>query len=82
MSAICFNLDQPKILSSGNGLKDAKMMISVINRIENIITKAGIAGYQHFLLFPHYVLALSQTSPGLHVSEVQVFLKHCAKRRN
>ena len=27
-------------------------------------------------------LTLSQTSPGFYVSEVQVFRKHCGKRRN
>ena len=28
------------------------------------------------------VLTLSKTSPGFYVSAVQVFLKHCGKRRN
>ena len=28
------------------------MMISVINRVENILGKGENAGYQHFLLFP------------------------------
>ena len=40
-SAICFNLDQSKILSSGNG----------INRAENTVDKGENAGYQYFLLF-------------------------------
>ena len=29
-----------------------------------------------------YVLTLSQTNPCFYVSAVQVFLKHCGKRRN
>ena len=37
-------------------------------------------------LFQHKIcymsLNLSQTSPGFYVSAVQVFLKHCGKRRN
>ena len=100
-SAICFNLDQSKILSSGNGLinlcsldyhdlriflerellgkvpllgeiqyaikkkssklkaavnfklKVVQMMISVFQRVQNV-GKEKNAGYQHFLLFPHY----------------------------
>ena len=31
--------------------KVAKMMISVIDRVENIVGKGENAGYQHFLLF-------------------------------
>ena len=30
----------------------AEKMISVYDRIENIVGKGGNAGYQHFLLFP------------------------------
>ena len=30
----------------------AQMMISVIDRVENIVGKGKNAGYQHFLLFP------------------------------
>ena len=30
----------------------AKMMISVLYRVENIVGKGENAGYQHFLLFP------------------------------
>ena len=30
----------------------AQMMISVFNRIENIVGEGENAGYQHFLLFP------------------------------
>ena len=37
-----------------------------------------------FTLFPYPIsyLTLSQTSPGFFVSTVQVFGKHCVKRRN
>ena len=45
-SAICFNLDQFKILSSGNGLN--KM-------VEKNLEKEKNAGYQNFLLVPQNV---------------------------
>ena len=32
----------------------AKMMISVSDRVENIVGKGENAGYQHFLLFSQY----------------------------
>ena len=32
----------------------AQVMISVFNRIENIVEKGENVGYQHFLPFPHY----------------------------
>ena len=32
--------------------------------------------------YPYRVLTLSQTSPGFYVSGVQVFWKHCGKRKN
>ena len=35
-----------------NKLKAAKMIISLIERVENTIRKGENAGYQHFLLFP------------------------------
>ena len=31
----------------------AQMMISVFDRLENIVAKGENAGYQHFLLFPN-----------------------------
>ena len=34
-------------------LKVARMMIFLIDRVENIVGKGENAGYQHFLLFPH-----------------------------
>ena len=38
-SAICFNLDKSKILSSGNGLKSAQMMKPLFDSVENIVEK-------------------------------------------
>ena len=35
-----------------NNLNVAKMMISLYDRVENIVGKGENAGYQHFLLFP------------------------------
>ena len=52
LSAICFNLDQSKILLSGNGLNIAKMTISVCEMVEHIMGKGENADNQHFLLFP------------------------------
>ena len=65
-SAICFNFDQSKILSSGNGLKfvrRAKNTLSNANsknfilfpeylpRSENTARKGENAGHSHFCLF-------------------------------
>ena len=36
-------------------INEAQMMISVFDRVENIVGKGENAGYQHFLLFPHNV---------------------------
>ena len=65
MSAICFNLDQSTILSSGKNLdlsklkvfaddilQLAKMTKNVFERVENMVGKGENAGNQHFLLFP------------------------------
>ena len=53
LSAICFNLEQSKILSSGNGLNVAIIIFfPVFDRMENTVGKGENAGYQHFLLFP------------------------------
>ena len=49
-SAICFNLDQSKILLSGNGLNIAKLFLSEI--VENIVGKGENVAYQHFVFFP------------------------------
>ena len=42
-------------------LNDAKMIVSVFNRIESIVGKEENAGYQHFLLFPQGFLIPSST---------------------
>ena len=59
-SAICYNLDQSKILSPGNGLnvtmRKAEMTESIDGKGEN-------ASYQHFLLFQQYFQ--KNTSTGL-----------------
>ena len=47
LSAVCFSLDQSKILSSGNGLKGLRK-----SSFENIVGKRENAANQHFLLFP------------------------------
>ena len=59
---ICPNsLPNDKILdwSTLKALADAKidvaeMIISLYDRVENIMGKGENAGYQHFLLFPHF----------------------------
>ena len=33
-------------------INEAQMMISVFDRVENIVGKGENAGHQHFLLFP------------------------------
>ena len=61
-SAICFKLDQSKILSSGNGLKTKKQKKRKRKKngwVENIVGKGENAGYQHFLLFPQCFQKLS-----------------------
>ena len=46
-------LDWTKFRSSADDkLNVAKIMISVLHRVENIVGKGENAGYQHFLLFP------------------------------
>ena len=65
-SAICINLDQSKILSSGNGLIESisfaadkisrsrsQIIGNVLDRVENMVEKGENAGNQYFLLaFP------------------------------
>ena len=66
-SAICFNLDQSRILSSGNGLIQlVHVFFSQVLHIpgfdeigskfskwvENTVEKGEIARYEQFLLFP------------------------------
>ena len=55
LSANCFNLDQSKILSSGNGLTVFRTISTLTTltkkAFENIEGKGGNAGYHLFLLF-------------------------------
>ena len=56
------------------------MMVSLFDRVENTVGKGENASRQHFLIFPQCfpkpsslgLLTLSQTSPGLYRSKVQV----------
>ena len=64
--AICFNLDQSKILSSGIGLINYKIMNRTklkafaddnpnkTEKNKNIVKKEKMLGYQHFLLCPQW----------------------------
>ena len=55
LSAICFNLDQSKILSSGNGLTNSHTMTPFAplgnKPFENTVGKGEIACNEQFLLF-------------------------------
>ena len=59
-SAVCFNLDQSKILSSGNGLNLPKQALVCTclqyNSFENTVGKGEIAHNEQFLLFPQCFL--------------------------
>ena len=56
LSAICFNLDQSKILSSGNGLTLYQTIPGCNDHFENNVGKGKNAGYQHFLFLPYCFL--------------------------
>ena len=60
LSAVCFNLDQSKILSSGNGLTlyQTSRLLTTLRRkaLENTVGKGENAGNQDFLLFPQCFL--------------------------
>ena len=82
-SAICFNLDKSKILSSCNELKpkthsslwDSAFFIYLLKKSRNISWgKFYIeADYFKWYLFAKIKLTLSQTSPDFYVSAIQVF---------
>ena len=63
-------------LLSANALNSVQSK-NLLTPFENIVDKEENAVYQNFLL-----LTLSQTSPGFYVAAIQVFRKHCGKRRN
>ena len=60
LSGICFNLDQSKILSSGNELTLYHTIPSLPTpkkkAFENIVGKGDNTGKQHFVLFPQCFL--------------------------
>ena len=60
LSSVCFNLDQFKILSSGNGLTHSHTMTlwtPLGNKpFENTVGKGEIARNEQFLLFPQCFL--------------------------
>ena len=58
LSAICFYLDQSKILSSGNGFTKQSQLLTTQKKktLENNVGQGENAGNQHFLLFPHFLL--------------------------
>ena len=59
-SSVCFNLDQSKILSSGNGLILYHMILTFYDlekAFENNVGNGENAGYQHFLHFPQCFLS-------------------------
>ena len=57
-SAICFNLDQSKMLSSDNGLNEV-LLKGFLMEAENVVGKGENAGVQHFLPFPQCCQKLS-----------------------
>ena len=57
----------------------------ILSFLENICSKWKKFVSEQFLILSKYIflyLTLSQTSPGFYISAVQVFRKHCGKRRN
>ena len=51
--AICFNLDQSKIVLSGNGFNVSEMVISVYDRKESILEKGKMMVNIIFFSFFH-----------------------------
>ena len=70
LSAICFNLDQSKILSSGNGLKSQRK-----KSLEDILGKGENAGNKHFL-FSQNVFYLSKNRFQI-FSQIYFFVCQC-----
>ena len=63
-SAICFILDQSKILSSGKELSLTKMIITIFDRVENIVGKGEIACTSIFSFFPQCFQKASFPDPS------------------
>ena len=60
----CKNLDSTKFKAcAGDKIDFAKILISVLDRKENIVEKGENACYQHFLLFPQCFLKPSSSGP-------------------
>ena len=55
LSAISFNMDHSKILSSGNGLNVAAMTIFVCNIVENIVDIGEKCCLEEFFSFSNNV---------------------------
>ena len=55
------DLTKLKAFTDDNYFNGAEIMISVFDRVENIVGKGENAGYQHFLLFPQCFLQFSST---------------------
>ena len=55
LSAICFNLDKSKILSSGNGLTSQLRALKTLGEkpFKTILEKGEKSGNQHFLFSEH-----------------------------
>ena len=64
-SAICFNLDQSKILSSGNGLTLFQtrhcFYLSALQILEKAVGKGEIALNEQFLLFSAFFILLKKS---------------------
>ena len=59
-------LNRPKLKAfADDNLNVAKMMISLYDRVENIVGKGENAGYQHFLLFLQCFQKASSIGSGL-----------------
>ena len=72
---------------SGKKIEDywgpSKKMLGDMKFLESLITFDKVIFFFSYLFtIKSCVLTLSQTSPGFYVSAVQVFRKHCRKRRN
>ena len=71
-SAICFNLDQSKILSSGNGLSPVSLTLFLVltclqyKSFENPVGKGESARDKQFLLFPQCFLPFLKTFSPFH----------------
>ena len=76
-SAICFKLDQSKILSSGNGLNPSfpkQVLVFTCLQYKSLKTlgKEEIAYNEQFLLFPQYFLPYRELSATFIKSEIVV----------